>query len=108
MQTYEKTFTQHGRNQHAIELLKKRWILHQKKTGATYTFSEMLEDVFFCKIQAGAYEDNELPTPPLEEECSHDWAVEKEVSFCLLCSIGEDEAREENCDTENSLENEGK
>jgi len=46
---------------HAIELLEKRWILHQKKTGATYTFSELLDDVFFTKIQAGAYEASELP-----------------------------------------------
>jgi hypothetical protein len=49
--------------QHAIELLEKRWILHQKKMGATYTFSELLDDVFFTAIQAGAYERSQLPEP---------------------------------------------
>ena len=32
----------------------------------------------------------------MSSKCLHEWAVEKDVSFCLLCSMSEDEARTEN------------
>ena len=61
LETHNFTFYAFAESQtHAVELLKARWELHQKKTGATYTFNELLDGVFFCKIQAGAYEENEL------------------------------------------------
>lgn len=47
----------------ALGLMRKRWILHQKQTGASYTFSEMLDSVFCVAIQAGAYERSQLPKP---------------------------------------------
>jgi hypothetical protein len=65
LETHNFTFYAFGESKtECLEMLGRRWKLHQKKTGATYEFEELLDDVYLFGITAGAYESGELPEPP--------------------------------------------
>jgi len=64
LETHHYTFYAFGESDtECLEMLGRRWELHQKVTGATYEFEELEDSIFFFEIHSGAYESGELKTP---------------------------------------------
>lgn len=61
LETPSYTFYAFGESkEEALKHMKARWKIQQER-GATWTWADVAKDVWFSKIQAGAFERSELP-----------------------------------------------
>jgi hypothetical protein len=63
LETPNFTFYAFGESKEEAEkAMKARWKKHQKQTGAFWDWEfDIVDELWFTKIQAGAYERSELP-----------------------------------------------